>query len=97
VDNANSLTQEQQQALMNIRHEFMVAEKTLKKAIKEAENCYIINKTQIGVEIEIGGVSAKDALQNELTRSMKEKSNLQVLIEKALEQMEIARNKIINL
>ncbi|MCW4002542.1 MAG: hypothetical protein NWE95_01315 [Candidatus Bathyarchaeota archaeon] len=95
IDLDNSCSEEQKQALMNIRDELMEAEKTLTRAIKEAEKCYIISKSQIAIDNEIGGIPIKEAFQNELERSMKEKSNLQSLIEKALEQMSSARSKII--
>ncbi|MCW4045375.1 MAG: hypothetical protein NWE94_07665 [Candidatus Bathyarchaeota archaeon] len=71
------------------------AEKTLKRAIREAEDCYIISRSQIALQNEIGGIPAKEAFQNELARSIKEKSNLQIIIVKALKEISIARHKII--
>ncbi|MGD6934656.1 MAG: hypothetical protein ACQCN5_10665 [Candidatus Bathyarchaeia archaeon] len=94
IDSDNSFSDEQKQALMSIRDELVEAEKTLKRAIKEAEKCYIISKSQIAMQNEIGGIPVKDAFQNELARSMKEKSNLQMIIEKALEELSSAKSKI---
>lgn len=91
TDSDNYFYEEQKQALRTIRDELLRAERTLKKAIKEAEKCYIISKSQIAIHTEIGDIPAKEAFQNELERSMKEKSNLQIIIEKALEELSSAR------
>lgn len=91
TDSNNYLSEEQKQALRNIRDNLLRAEKTLKNAIKEAEKCYIISKSQIAINNEIGDIPVKEAFQNELARSMKEKSNLQMIIERALEETSNAR------
>lgn len=89
------MSQEQKQALETLRYDLMKTEKTLKKAIKLAECCYIVNRISIDAQNQIGGVNIQEAFRNELARSIKEKSELQAIIEKALDELSAARSKIL--
>lgn len=83
--------------MKSLQDEIKNAEKTLKNAVKLTQNCYIIDKMNIKMQNEIGGISIQEAFKNELARAQKEKSGVEQLIEKAADNIHAAEMLICDL
>jgi hypothetical protein len=81
------LSKEKYDLLTNAQDGLKSAEKTLKNTLKLAERSWIVDTMSIKMQNEIGGIDIQEAFKNELANAQKGKSEIEQMIETALDNI----------